>query len=888
MTTRKENRLVRYPKFDISFITEKSTYNIKYDAKLGNTPSDNLMSESVISLTTKNAMEDDSAVFSFVLTGDIYWDRILSANDAVILRISPDVKRSSADQKEINDTILVGLVSEVRVEGDYGEDSKMYRISGQSFAKVFMDFEVGVIQEVSVVLSEIGWLPDDSITGIQFSRQNASSIAHSVIQKFLPYTKYTFADNRTVHDFLEYEGLDSWTQDEVLSDPLPFINYEGSLKQLLDDITEKPFNENFFDFTKDGKCRFIMRRTPFDKEDWDNLVTHQINSKAVISESVAKNDVEVASIFNVILGNPLGYDSVDFGSFPRYYQELVDKYGYTKLELRNKYLMTPVGATNTGLGDNGNVSDNPEGTPMIVEATAYSYKEAGLSTHTAMGVDLRKNPKVIAVDPTVIPLGTKVYIPGMGNYTAGDTGTAIKGKRIDIHMTSVEDCVKFGRKNLTIIVPEKSRSRGVETRKSASVDTLYAIVNGYLKAQSINTLRVRKAQVSSRIVAVDSRITKNHANKIIDQYTKKRTFTRKNFSDITGITDSNVEDTGNLNITYAKVRLFLKDYMGLTMKDKATLINALMGEYKNLTKDKANAIATTFLTKKVLTKTDYERAMQGSGSSNTGGVTGDVEASNQRLKTFSERIANWYAENGNFYSGEIKVVGNPNYRLGNRLLYVDEQNGELWEYYIEGVQHDYSYSSGFVTTLSVTRGLQDGGLSRFSNLWGKSKEFKGGLLGEKSLQDLYEEGKKPTEETEDTSGSTTRPNPDGEHDGSIASSGVYSYLNNIALSAIKKFGNMRITSGYRAGDPYSHGKRQAIDIAYPPSMNGSPKNREVANWVFETYPDEVAYVITNGMVRDRSGMSGTGSSGKWVRWADNDHYDHVHINGMLGEKNIRK
>lgn len=48
------------------------------------------MAESVISLTTKNALEDDSAVFSFVLAGDVYWDRVLNANDAVILKIDPD------------------------------------------------------------------------------------------------------------------------------------------------------------------------------------------------------------------------------------------------------------------------------------------------------------------------------------------------------------------------------------------------------------------------------------------------------------------------------------------------------------------------------------------------------------------------------------------------------------------------------------------------------------------------------------------------------------------------------------------------------------------------------------------------------------------------------
>lgn len=126
------------------------------------------------------------------------------------------------------------------------------------------------------------------------------------------------------------------------------------------------------------------------------------------------------------------------------------------------------------------------------------------------------------------------------------------------------------------------------------------------------------------------------------------------------------------------------------------------------------------------------------------------------------------------------------------------------------------------------------------------------------------------------------------HDGSIDKGwGVFSYLRTIADKTIAKFGNgLRITSGQRDGDPYYHGRRQAVDIALPANMNGSNLNKQIANWVFDTYQKQVAYVITNGQVRDRSGFSGTGNSGNWVRWPDNDHYDHVHVNGLLSSKDI--
>ncbi|MCM2138898.1 transglycosylase SLT domain-containing protein [Vagococcus fluvialis] len=124
----------------------------------------------------------------------------------------------------------------------------------------------------------------------------------------------------------------------------------------------------------------------------------------------------------------------------------------------------------------------------------------------------------------------------------------------------------------------------------------------------------------------------------------------------------------------------------------------------------------------------------------------------------------------------------------------------------------------------------------------------------------------------------------GDADTSISGTmGVMSYLANIARDVISKYPGMRVTSGYRHGDPYSHGKRQAIDIAYPSNMNGSSEYFKSANYAFEKFRDKVAYVITQGMVRDRSGMSGTGSSGAWRGWPDNDHYDHLHINGSIAQ-----
>lgn len=80
---------------------------------------------------------------------------------------------------------------------------------------------------------------------------------------------------------------------------------------------------------------------------------------------------------------------------------------------------------------------------------AYAYYG---DTMTSTG----RKPKVgrtIAVDPRVIPYGSKVYIPALGRtYIAEDCGGGIKGNKVDIYMASYKDCYNFGVRNLTAYI----------------------------------------------------------------------------------------------------------------------------------------------------------------------------------------------------------------------------------------------------------------------------------------------------------------------------------------------------------------------------------------------------------------------------------------------------
>lgn len=85
----------------------------------------------------------------------------------------------------------------------------------------------------------------------------------------------------------------------------------------------------------------------------------------------------------------------------------------------------------------------PSGSKMTVSSTGYC-----LVGYTATGVPT--SPGVVAVDPTVIPLGTRMYVPGYGEGVAADTGSAVKGRTIDVWFSSCADAMAWGRRTVTI------------------------------------------------------------------------------------------------------------------------------------------------------------------------------------------------------------------------------------------------------------------------------------------------------------------------------------------------------------------------------------------------------------------------------------------------------
>ena len=113
-------------------------------------------------------------------------------------------------------------------------------------------------------------------------------------------------------------------------------------------------------------------------------------------------------------------------------------------------ISTPAQSKIVEYGTTGIIHGHAYTKSIKAKVTAYTPYDAGCNGITATGTTAKKG--VIAVDPSVIPLGTRVYIPGYGVAVAQDTGGAIKGNRIDVCYATKAEAFGWGVRNVPVYI----------------------------------------------------------------------------------------------------------------------------------------------------------------------------------------------------------------------------------------------------------------------------------------------------------------------------------------------------------------------------------------------------------------------------------------------------
>lgn len=179
-----------------------------------------------------------------------------------------------------------------------------------------------------------------------------------------------------------------------------------------------------------------------------------LSNYSVLSEQSAKN-LSRSMIGSLTEGQAFQFVKSDILNKEKMEQERVEK---AKIEAEKKKIAekqkVETAERQVALEKQKTENKEPSGAKMMMEATAYSCNEGfiGGGNLTAMGQDLRIDPMAIAVDPSVIPLGTKLYVEGYGEAIASDTGGAIKGNIIDLHFSDVSQCIDWGRRQVEVTI----------------------------------------------------------------------------------------------------------------------------------------------------------------------------------------------------------------------------------------------------------------------------------------------------------------------------------------------------------------------------------------------------------------------------------------------------
>ncbi|MFR7759748.1 MAG: 3D domain-containing protein [Peptoniphilus grossensis] len=284
-------------------------------------------------------------------------------------------------------------------------------------------------------------------------------------------TKTVFTYEKTVGDFLEKEGIVLKNKDLV----------SPSLDKAIDKDMKIVISSPKSYHIKDGKKTLIAEASGYTVADvLDNLdiKLNKLDRVSLPLDEIAKEGMEIR-IDRVVVENLENKIEIPFETESRENKDMFEgekkvitkgEVGQKTESLKNTYVNGVLETTEVLKSEitkdpvkevvevgtkKGTVAPNGKNAKRVIVMQATAYDPTA-GSKTAMGTRARVG--AVAVDPKVIPLGSKLYIESMDGFptygyaTAEDTGGAIKGNRIDLFYNSNAEANRFGRRNVKVYV----------------------------------------------------------------------------------------------------------------------------------------------------------------------------------------------------------------------------------------------------------------------------------------------------------------------------------------------------------------------------------------------------------------------------------------------------
>lgn len=238
-----------------------------------------------------------------------------------------------------------------------------------------------------------------------------------------------------IHDGMEFEILHA-TDFEVTADgeTTAYKSLKPTVEEAILDVGIRLRDRDIVipkrDAALEQDAEIVVKRVEIKKK----TVTEKVKFKTIEKDDDEMNEGET----KVVKKGKNGKDKVV------YEITYIDGKEAKKKEISRKVIEKPV---NRVVANGTRINYNGKSYSRKLVVKAYSYTGGGT---TAMGTRARVGE--IAVDPRVIPLGTNVYIEGVGPRRAEDTGGNIKGNTIDIYMNTLSECRQWGVRYVTIYI----------------------------------------------------------------------------------------------------------------------------------------------------------------------------------------------------------------------------------------------------------------------------------------------------------------------------------------------------------------------------------------------------------------------------------------------------
>lgn len=701
----------------------------------------------LLSFQTKNDTSEDIPTATIVLTDDYDWSSILVPNDYVVITAGYRGDMPYSDKNTtVNSTLYCGLVTDIAKTGSYGDNSanRTFTITVQGMAKVLQSMNLSTFTELTSNLNGYQMLPDDATTGIAYSGKSSAVLIDEVLKKFVlnnnEYTKYVFQDENgqqfSLESLLQTQLQPNTDEAFFNSSNNQFMNYNGTILQMIKDMAVRPFNELYWTHEQ-GVATLHYRPTPFEQSEWTALEEIDLSSDNVISEETRVNDSEQSSIFKMLAsddsGSQLTSDGFSGSIYPLTNRSLIKRYGYKTMEVETPYFN---GQANSDDASYGGTSEAGKGKTES-EAQLHYPSYGNIQDYFALARGVK---------------GTDDYdVPPEhgGNHTYDALLSSLKGGA------------------------------------SQSSFVSQATATGYVSGTQANNLYAKYKSSNSQ------------------------TMTKQDYLSIVAPNYNPTSTNASYSSTYLKSLSKMKD-------DPKKAAMELMQESKYTlgSKQAYDLVQAAIAGKGDVSKATYQKILGEGYNAKQDGVDilsansdGNQDAISMLFQLYTQKLFNWYADNSKFHSGTITVQGTLGIENGKRLVVYDNKEKVYWEYYIESVGHNFSYTQGWTTQIGVTRGLalpnQGDVIRRFGmpySYWGTYETFVGGYFGEQTMAAAIEAADSAGGGSDDTSGGSVSGGGDDKFSsgGKTATKAV-----ELASGLSKKAGAGSYNQSYHTQDPFN-------------------------------------------------------------------------------------